>query len=243
MRSAFRRMLTVLMPGAGLLACGETQAADTIYMSRSAAGFPTYATRPLNDSATPVFRFAPRPPSALAPAQTATQPYPPPQPARTALRRLPPAQLLPMVQTLATRHGVPLPLVLAVIDVESGFQPRALSSAGAMGLMQLMPATARRYGVVDPWDPASNLEGGIRYLRFLLDLFDGDLRLALAGYNAGEGAVMRHGRRIPPFKETQNYVPAVLARYRHWKTQRLPVSERLSAGVSAPVALPQAAVR
>jgi soluble lytic murein transglycosylase-like protein len=245
MRSVYRMKRQAAMVATGpLLWAVPVPAAigDTVYMSRSASGFPTYATRPLDASATAVFRFAPRPSTAI---ERDVAPYPMPPPNRSAVRRLPPAHLLPMVQMLAQRHRVSAPLVLAVIDVESGFQPRAISPAGAMGLMQLMPATARRYGVNDPWDPAANLEGGIRYLRFLLDLFDGDLRLALAGYNAGEGAVIRHGRRIPPFAETQNYVPAVLARYRHWQQQwsRLqdagPATAPPMAGVPA---IPQAGV-
>lgn len=125
------------------------------------------------------------------------------------------------VDAIATRiareHDVDPALVRAVIDVESGYRPAAVSPKGATGLMQLMPATGRRFGVVDPTDPADNIGGGVRYLRHLLELFDGQLALALAAYNAGEGAVMRYGRRIPPYAETQNYVPAVLERYRSLK--------------------------
>jgi hypothetical protein len=101
--------------------------------------------------------------------------------------------------------NVPIDLVKAVIQVESEFDPRAVSSAGARGLMQLMPFTARRFGVTDSFDPRQNIFGGVQYLRFLLDLFAGDVTLALAGYNAGENAVQRYGG-IPPYKETQGYV-------------------------------------
>lgn len=110
-----------------------------------------------------------------------------------------------LVRTLAPSFGLNPELVLAVVEVESNFSPTAQSPKQAQGLMQLIPATARRFGVADPWDPHQNLRGGMAYLRWLLDHFDGDLRLALAGYNAGEGAVRDYGG-IPPFAETQNYV-------------------------------------
>lgn len=102
--------------------------------------------------------------------------------------------------------------MLAVVATESAFNPRARSPKGALGLMQLMPDTARRLGVADPLDPEANLRGGVRYLSMLLDMFD-DLSLALAAYNAGEGAVIRHGRSIPPYPETLAYVPKVMRHY------------------------------
>lgn len=108
-------------------------------------------------------------------------------------------------------------LVHAVIATESGYDSRARSPKGAMGLMQLMPETARRYCVTDPYDPAQNLRGGSQYLRDLLDRYDNDLKLALAAYNAGEGAVAKHGNRIPPYPETQEYVPRVLGLYEHYR--------------------------
>lgn len=111
-------------------------------------------------------------------------------------------------------------LLRAVIAVESAFDPLAISPKGAGGLMQLMPATARRYGVVDTFDPAQNVRGGARYLKDLLRMFGGDLTLALAAYNAGEASVVRHGNAIPPFRETQQYVPKVLALYRHYQGAR-----------------------
>jgi len=104
-------------------------------------------------------------------------------------------------------------LVRAVIQVESAFYPLAVSRKGAMGLMQLMPATARDMDVMDPWDPNENLRGGTTYLRHLLDLFGGQIELALAGYNAGPDAVQRYGG-IPPFDETRDYVERVLRIYR-----------------------------
>jgi soluble lytic murein transglycosylase-like protein len=132
-----------------------------------------------------------------------------PQPVtgRLAERR---ARYAALVDAVAGRHGIDPELVHAVIRAESGYHPRAKSPAGACGLMQLMPATARRFGVRDIWDPAQNIEGGVAYLRFLLDRFEHDLQLVLAGYNAGEGAVEKHGNRVPPYRETQTYVRRVL---------------------------------
>lgn len=115
------------------------------------------------------------------------------------------------VADVAARHGLPVRLVEAVVAIESAGNPSAVSPKGAMGLMQLMPATAARFGVTDPFDAEESLEGGCAYLRWLLDRFDGSVALALAGYNAGEGAVERHGG-IPPFEETRAYVRSVLAR-------------------------------
>lgn len=109
----------------------------------------------------------------------------------------------------ATRQGVRPELVRAVIQVESAFDPRASSSKGAMGLMQLMPGTAADMGVGDPYDPEQNIRGGVAYLRHLLDRFDGNEELALAAYNAGPEAVARHGNHVPPYRETRNYLDRV----------------------------------
>ncbi|NIP30274.1 MAG: transglycosylase SLT domain-containing protein, partial [Candidatus Dadabacteria bacterium] len=108
-------------------------------------------------------------------------------------------------------------LVKAIIKVESNFNSGAVSSKGAIGLMQLMPGTAKDQGVRNPLSPTQNISGGTKYLRKLLDMFNGDLKLALAGYNAGENAVIRYGRSIPPYPETQNYVHKVLYHYSHLK--------------------------
>lgn len=118
-----------------------------------------------------------------------------------------------LVTQAAQRHGVDPRLIFAVMQQESGFNPRATSYKGARGLMQLMPATAIRFGVSDIYDPTQNIEGGVRYMRFLLDTFKGDVELALAGYNAGENAVIRYGNRIPPYRETQDYVRKISAHY------------------------------
>ncbi len=111
-------------------------------------------------------------------------------------------------------------LLHAVIRTESAYRADALSSAGASGLMQLMPGTAERFKVRDIWDPVENVQGGARYLRFLMDMFHSDLRLALAAYNAGENAVKRYGNNIPPFPETQDYVRKVL-RFLHAEREAL----------------------
>lgn len=114
----------------------------------------------------------------------------------------------PYIADAAQRFGVSADFIRAVISVESAFDEFAVSSKGAKGLMQLMPATARRFGVSDPFDPSQAIMGGTEYLKYLLGLFRGDLDLAAAGYNAGEGAVLRYGG-IPPYKETRNYVVKV----------------------------------
>lgn len=111
------------------------------------------------------------------------------------------------------RNSVDPLLLYSIMHQESSFKPRAMSYKGARGLMQLMPGTAARFGVRNIWDPQQNIEGGARYMRFLLDLFAGDVRLALAGYNAGEGAVMKYGYQVPPYSETQEYVRRIGRRY------------------------------
>lgn len=116
----------------------------------------------------------------------------------------------PLIDAVASRTQLEPALLHAVVRAESAYDPRALSRKGAQGLMQLMPATARRYGVTDSWDAEQNLDGGARYLRDLLAMFENDLRLALAAYNAGENAVKKYGNQIPPYPETQDYVKKVI---------------------------------
>lgn len=111
------------------------------------------------------------------------------------------------------RNSVDPLLLYSIMHQESTFKPRAMSPKGARGLMQLMPPTASRFGVTNIWDPKQNIEGGARYMHFLLDLFSGDVKLALAGYNAGEGAVMKYGYQVPPYSETQEYVRRIGLRY------------------------------
>ena len=111
------------------------------------------------------------------------------------------------------RNAVDPLLLYSIMHQESTFKQRAISYKGARGLMQLMPGTAVRFGVTSIFDPRQNIEGGARYMRFLLDQFDGNIQLALAGYNAGEGAVIKYGNRIPPYAETQEYVRRISRRY------------------------------
>ena len=111
------------------------------------------------------------------------------------------------------RNSVDPLLIYSIMHQESSFKARAMSHKGARGLMQLMPGTAARFGVSNIWDPKQNIEGGARYMRFLLDLFGGDIKLALAGYNAGEGAVIKYGYQVPPYNETQEYVRRIGRRY------------------------------
>ena len=120
--------------------------------------------------------------------------------------------LMPYIRRAAARTGLPAALIDAVIRTESGYRPNAVSRAGARGLMQLMPATAREVGVRDAFDPADNIMGGALYLRKMYDRF-GSLRAAVAAYNAGPGAVAKHDGRVPPYRETRRYVRAVLKRY------------------------------
>ena len=134
------------------------------------------------------------------------------RPRRAAGVTLPPADIDKLVEQTATKYQVDPNLVKAVIRAESGFDAKAVSSKGAMGLMQLIPATAQRFGVANPFDPKQNIDGGVNYLKYLLDLFGGDLNLSLAAYNAGEHTVQRSGG-IPAIAETQNYVRKVTSFY------------------------------
>ena len=123
------------------------------------------------------------------------------------------SDLVSLVEQAARRHGLDPALVLAVVSVESAFRPAAVSPKGAQGLMQLMPRTAASLGVEDAFDPEQNVDAGVRHLETLVRLYGGDLTRALAAYNAGEGAVARHGG-VPPYRETRAYVRRVLERYR-----------------------------
>ncbi len=137
-------------------------------------------------------------------------PYPEPEPIVTEVAAAPPAAAVPygeLIDKFSIQHGVDAKLVRAVIQVESAYRNTARSRKGAMGLMQLMPDTARQYGVKDPYDPASNIEGGVKYLKALLQRLPRDL--ALAAYNAGEAAVQR-AKGIPPYPETRNYVSQII---------------------------------
>ena len=127
-------------------------------------------------------------------------------------------EMLSMVDEIAAANGVDTYLARAIIQAESAFNYRARSHVGALGLMQLMPSTAERFGVLDPFDPRQNIMGGCKYLRWLTDYFKGDLSKVVAAYNAGEGAVQRYNG-VPPFKETRAYVPKVLDLYQRKAVQ------------------------
>lgn len=118
-----------------------------------------------------------------------------------------------VIEESARKHGVDANLVRAVVKVESNFNPRAVSRAGAMGLMQLMPQTARSLNVTNPFDPEQNVDAGVRHLKGLLQNYNGDVQLSLAAYNAGQGAVARNGNRIPPYAETKDYVRRITGLY------------------------------
>ena len=122
------------------------------------------------------------------------------------------------IQDAAKATRLDAALIHAVISAESGYNPFARSRKGAAGLMQLMPETAKRYGVKNRLDPAQNISGGARYLRDLIRMFNNDVQLAVAAYNAGERAVVRAGNRIPPYQETMTYVPRVMSYYRKYRT-------------------------
>jgi soluble lytic murein transglycosylase-like protein len=124
-----------------------------------------------------------------------------------------PSGYLPFIVEASHAYGIPTELIHAVISVESNYNPSAVSTKGARGLMQLMPATAKRFGARNSLDPRQNILGGSQYLRWLLDYFNADLELTLAAYNAGEGAVVQAGRKIPKFVETERYVPKVMRIY------------------------------
>ena len=125
----------------------------------------------------------------------------------------------PAIKAAAAASNVPVALIEAVITAESQFNPGAVARTGAVGMMQLMPKTAERFGVKDRTDPEENILGGAKYLKVLLKRFDNDQSLAIAAYNAGEGNVKKHGNKIPPFPETQKYVPKVLGYYAAYREQ------------------------
>ncbi len=201
MRTAARTLLATTF---FLLVTGVLPSSAQIYVTRDATGSLVLSDRPVAGSAgNPVTTYAVRN-SGLRTTRSAS------------------ADVVSLydevIEDAAATHGVRPELVRAVIQVESGFNPRARSHKGAMGLMQLMPQTAAELGVDNPWDPAQNIRGGVAYLGSLIRKFEDEV-LALAAYNAGPGAVSRYGQRVPPFRETQDYVQKITKR-----TEALPVS-------------------
>jgi len=187
------RHLVLLVLALSLAVPGVTEA--QIYVKRDERGVLVLSDKPLGDGAV-TFEV---PTSQAVRVTRAANPA-------TA------ARYSDVIERQASRHRVRPELVRAVIQVESGFDPLARSPKGAMGLMQLMPQTAADFGVVDAYNPAENIRAGVAYLRALLDRYSGNEELALAAYNAGPGAVERYGQRIPPYRETRDYVRKVKGR-------------------------------
>jgi soluble lytic murein transglycosylase-like protein len=200
MKVAFHRCLALM------LALVAPYAWAQVYAGRTPGGTIVLSNFPGAD--TPTIVVAPADPPAATPVPATTPAIVPDAAAALATH----SAIGSIVRDVAREVAVPAPLLHAVIATESGYDVRAVSPKGAQGLMQLMPATAQRFGVADPFDPRDNVRGGALYLKWLLELFGGDLELALAAYNAGENAVIRAGYRVPPYDETQRYVPRVLTR-------------------------------
>lgn len=212
------RILICLSTGlTGISLCDLAWSAD-IYRSEGPDGEIRFASQPL-DKSYRLFLRGDAPRLAALPAKKVAS-GPPYRAGDT--RDIRDRQLAPLVEQLSQKHAVDVALVRAIIDVESGGNPAAISVKGATGAMQLMPSTAAMYGVTELTDPAQNIDAGIRHLKYLLARHDGNVALALAAYNAGEGAVARHAGRIPPYRETMLYVPAVLARMQSNRNQSKP---------------------
>jgi soluble lytic murein transglycosylase-like protein len=190
-----------------LAACPAAQA--ELFMYRTPGGHTVFADRALSTPGYTAMNYAARRGPRKYVATRGAEPVVVSQrsflsPGRRAVELL--------IERLAPQYALDPALVKQVVAAESAFRTDARSSANAQGLMQLIPATAARFGVRDPWDAEQNLRGGMAYLSWLLGQFRGDVRLALAGYNAGEGAVARHGG-LPPYAETRNYVAGIIGRY------------------------------
>lgn len=198
MRHAFA-VAVVTLPTAVLLTAAQPGRAD-IFRTESADGVIAFTSRPLGPGSKRVAKTGPDLPVVM--------------PKDSSPERL--HRFDDHIRQAATLYQIPVELIRAVIKVESDYDPRVVSPANACGLMQMIPETAERMLVRDIFDPRENIFGGVRYLRILANLFNGDLELTIAAYNAGEGAVIRH-RGIPPFEETTRYVAKVLTWYRHFR--------------------------
>jgi soluble lytic murein transglycosylase-like protein len=195
------------VPGAVTLRKARTAAAEVAsYLGMDGVAVPSLDARPNNGAVTQTADAAPAAPAVAEAARPAPEMAAPQRVVRTS------AQVETAIQQAAARHHVDPNLVRAVVKVESNFNPNAVSRKGAMGLMQLMPGTARELAVTDPFDPQQNVDAGVRHLRGLLDSFDGDVSRSLAAYNAGATAVNRH-KGIPPYAETQDYVRRITKLY------------------------------
>jgi soluble lytic murein transglycosylase-like protein len=210
-------MVSLICALLAVLACTRLHA-ESIYATPTATGRMSYSNDPISSRSLPVVAMV-RPIAHRLTRQSAEVVIPTPGPlpiqqgSAANIDASIPKQIFDAVKHAAQTYSVDAKLIAAVIKVESGFNRYALSHKGAQGLMQLMPGTAKRYGVTDVNDPSQNILGGTAYLRDLLTMFDNRLDLALAGYNAGENAVIRYKRQIPPYPETQHYVSSVLADY------------------------------
>lgn len=200
-----------LVVALALLALPATAAADTIYSYVDADGVVHFTTKGNVPNAKLYLKSEPKnpPPGAVRPGVV---PFSPQDHELTRYSRYD-----EHIRQAATLYQIPEQLVRAVIKVESDYDPRAVSYAGARGLMQLMPETAERLGVKDINDPRENIFGGVRYLRLLANMFNGDLDFTIAAYNAGEGAVIQHGG-VPPYAQTRDYVVKVTKFYRRYRS-------------------------
>lgn len=180
-------------------------ASDNVYLTYSPDGVPIFSNTSDNKNSSLVIR------DSASPRRLEKKPA---FADRTQRRE----QFIPIIRQVAYVHSLDPALLAALIDVESGFEPTAMSPKGAMGLMQLIPMTASQYGLSEPYDPSKNIEAGTRFLRDLLFLHNGNIALALAAYNAGQGSVSRHKRRIPPYDETLLYVPRVMAKIAEYQS-------------------------
>ncbi len=201
------KLIVVAICSLGVLALMASVARADVYKYRDAQGHIYLTDKPMGKSYRLLRRFRLKGTNPRRKSDT------------SAAMRQRRASLSPLIEQVAGETQVRPSLLHAVIRAESAYRKDALSNKGAAGLMQLMPATAERYGVHDVYDAQQNIQGGASYLRDLLKMFDHDLRLSLAAYNAGENAVIKYGRQVPPYPETQDYVEKVLAFYNQYQSR------------------------